>query len=408
MHADAVVIGGGPAGLAAAAVIAEHTRTDVVVVDEADRAGGRVRGQLYRHRESWIVGAKTAERLIEDAVTAGVTIMSGRHVWSCEPGWHVHISGGETITAPRVVLATGAVERPLPMPGWTLPGVLAVGAVQQLVQVHRILPGRRVAVVGSDPLAITAAEEIVLGGGEVVGIFLPSGGPGQSAESRPAHVLQALGGFASAAPAAWQRLGGKLLRRKIVARAAAGMIPASFGIPIGRVRLKARWRAEAILGTDHVRALRVQQVDAAGAPQGDHTDIEVDAVCLSGGLTPLQELAVAHCELVDVAHVGGAVPLHSPELRTPAPGLYVAGNITGIEGADVAEHQGRLAGTTVAADMDAYADGDARVAAAARRLEQARRNAPLSFLPDIADGRKRLETLWQKHLDKDQINDDQQ
>src|SRR5699024_7239471 len=115
----------------------------VLLVDEADRIGGRLPGQLYRHKGSWKIGAQAAQGVVEDAINAGVEILTGHQVWSCEPGWTVRVEGSRALTAPKIVVATGAAERPLPMPGWTLPGTLAVGAVQQLIQVQRILPGRR-------------------------------------------------------------------------------------------------------------------------------------------------------------------------------------------------------------------------------------------------------------------------
>ena len=403
MDADVIVIGGGPAGLAAATVIATDTRGRVIVVDESDRLGGRLPGQLYFSNGTWHIGAKSAEKLIMDALHAGVQLLPGHQVWSCEPGWNVKIVGSQTLKAPRIVVATGAVERPLPMPGWDLPGVLAVGAVQQLVQVQRVLPGRRVAVVGSDPLAMTAAEEIALGGGEVVGIFLPNGNAGQHAESSPERVLQAISNVASVAPAAWQRLGARALQSGVLASIVARFIP-SRGISLGRARLRVRHRAEAILGTGRVEALRVRRVDSKGNPQGPAEDIEIDAVCLSGGLLPLQEITAANCELADVRDVGGIVPLHSPELRTTAPGLYVAGNVTGIEGARVAEYQGRLAGTTVAEDMGAYANGRTKIIEATQQLVTVRNEAALKFIPNIVQGREHLQALWAEHLREGQVD----
>src|SRR5699024_2366684 len=122
MDADVIVIGGGPAGLAAATTAARDSGAHVLLVDEADRIGGRLPGQLYRHKGSWKIGAQAAQGLVEDAINAGVEILTGHQVWSCEPGWTVRVEGSRALTAPKIVVATGAAERPLPMPGWTLPG----------------------------------------------------------------------------------------------------------------------------------------------------------------------------------------------------------------------------------------------------------------------------------------------
>lgn len=390
--ADVVVIGGGPAGLAAAARIAADARARVVVVDEGPRPGGRLPGQLHRSHGRWVVGAEIAADLVSRAERADVEILSGRQVWACEPGWRVSTEDGRTLTAPYVVVATGAAERPLPMPGWTLPGVLAVGAVQNLLHVHRVLPGDRVAVIGTDPLALAVAEEVALAGGEVVGVFLPSGDPGQAALAEPQAVLGSLSRMAGLAPTWWARLAGRWLAHRPVAALAARVLPPA-GLRVGTIPVRYRQRVEAITGDECVRAITVRTVDAGGRPRGSTRDIAVDAVCLSGGLHPQQDLAQA-CSLVSVAEVGGRVPLHAPDLRSTSPGLYVAGSVTGIEGAPVAQAQGELVGTAIAAELDAYGNPDERVRVAVDRVRSTRAEAAFSFLPDIEAGRDRLETLW--------------
>jgi sarcosine oxidase subunit alpha len=122
--------------------------------------------------------------------------------------------------------------------------------------------------------------------------------------------------------------------------------------------------------------------------------VAVDAVCLSAGLYPLIDLAqVAGCTLVELPELGGLVPLHSRDLRTSVEGLYVAGNITGIEGAKVAMAQGRLAAVSIAAAWGKTASLSLDEALAA--VEAARARSPLRFLPRIAEGRAKMEQLWQ-------------
>ena len=392
--ADVVVIGGGPAGLAAATRIATDAGARVVLLDEGPQPGGRLPGQLHRSRGRWVVGARIAEDLVRQADRAGVEIRSCRQVWACEPGWRVSTDDGRTVTAPYVVVATGAAERPLPMPGWTLPGVLAVGAVQSLLHTHRVLPGERVAVIGTDPLALAVAEEVILAGGEVVGVFLPSGDPGQAALADPRAVLGSLSRMAGLAPTWWARVGARWLAHRPIAALVARVLPPS-GLRVGAIPVRYRQRVEAISGDERVQAITVRTVDAHGRPRGPAREIAVDAVCLSGGLHPQQDLADA-CSLVTVAEVGGRVPLHAPDLRSTSPGLYVAGNVTGIEGAPVARAQGELAGTAIAAELDAYGNPDDQVRAAADRVRRTRAEAAFAFLPDIAAGRDRLAQLWQQ------------
>lgn len=395
MNADVIVIGGGPAGLAAAATVARDARANVVLVDEGAHPGGRLRSQLYRSDDGWVIGADIAERLVRQAEDAGVEILPGRQVWSLEPGWRVALDDGRTLHAPRVVAATGATELPLPMPGWTLPGVMAAGAFQTLLNTHRVLPGDRVAVVGADPLALAIAEEISLAGGELVGVFLPAGLPGQHALSEPRRVMQSFAGLASFAPNRMLRSGAPLLRHPRLATIVSAVTPRS-GLRIAGLPLRLRQRVERIEGVDRVEAISVRHVDPYGRPRGQAHRIEVDAVCLSGGLTPLHDLT-ARYHLVEVPEVGGRVPLHGPDLRTPLDGLYVAGNVTGIEGATVAEAQGVLAGTSIASTLGGYPDADKRVRDAVELVRETRARAPLSFLPTIDEGRSRLADLWRQH-----------
>ena len=137
VKADVCVIGAGPAGLAASSILARYGRR-VVVVDESPEPGGRLLGQLHRvgrrndafHQDGWWHGCRIAAMLAEEAQAAGAAFLQGASVWGIYPGWRVCVSGDEPriIDAERVVIATGASEVPLPIPGWTLPGVMTIGA----------------------------------------------------------------------------------------------------------------------------------------------------------------------------------------------------------------------------------------------------------------------------------------
>ena len=135
MNVDVCVVGSGPAGLSAAAVLARHGRS-VVVVDESPEPGGRLLGQLHRighrndafHRDGWWDGRRIAAGLAEEAAAAGVGFLQGCGVWGIYPRWKVCVGGAQprVIEAARVVIATGAAEVPIPIPGWTLPGVMTM------------------------------------------------------------------------------------------------------------------------------------------------------------------------------------------------------------------------------------------------------------------------------------------
>ncbi len=142
----------------------------------------------------------------------------------------------------------------------------------------------------------------------------------------------------------------------------------------------------AINGSQQVESAEVAELTA----QGEITrtrQVPVDSVFLAGGLRPLSELAaLAGCQLIGAPDLGGTVPLYGPGLETTAPGVSVAGNITGIESAAVAIAQGQLAATAIVAPD--------RVPEQRRLVAQARREAPIVFLPRMGQGRRAVAAAW--------------
>jgi NADPH-dependent 2,4-dienoyl-CoA reductase/sulfur reductase-like enzyme len=127
---DVIVVGAGPAGLAAATAAASRGRR-VLVVDQGAQPGG----QIWRHRDGEAVPAR-ARIAIDAATRAGVTFATHASVIDADgPGRLVIDAAGrvQDVETAALVLATGAVERLLPFPGWTLPGVVGVGGLQALV-----------------------------------------------------------------------------------------------------------------------------------------------------------------------------------------------------------------------------------------------------------------------------------
>lgn len=409
MKADVVIIGAGPAGLSAAAVAAEAGAA-VVVIDENPRPGGKLLGQFHdTPAERWI-GADVAKGLAQRAAAAGATILSGRQVWHLAPQnspaqdtspqdpapqWEVALDGGEYVSATFAVVATGAAERALPLPGWTLPGVMAIGAAQTLTNYYRVRPGDRIAVVGVDPLSLTVAHELSVAGAEVVGIFLPGKGALTGVAADPDRALEYLAGMSDLAPNAFLRLGGKLAANRLLRRIALAFYPRA-GLPLMGTRLKLRESVVSIDGGNsgsggQVRSVEVASIDRHGNP-GKTRTVEVDCVCLSGGLYPVQELTQG-CALVMIGQLGGTIPLHSPELETSRQNLFVAGNVTGIEGAKIAMAQGRLAGTAIASRMGLLKDPEATVRAASA-VRQARSASAITFMPAVEEGRRIAAEKW--------------
>jgi hypothetical protein len=172
---DVLVIGGGPAGLSAA-LAAAQAGARVCLLDERSSLGGQYFKQLApSHRFAAAPDRQFREglALLEAVRAAGVQCQTDATVWAAFPGPELAalIGGQRFLFRPkRLVLATGAFERGVPMPGWTLPGCMTTGAAQTLIRVNRIAPGRRVVVAGNGPLNWQLAVELLAAGVEVAAV----------------------------------------------------------------------------------------------------------------------------------------------------------------------------------------------------------------------------------------------
>jgi len=401
VNCDLAVVGGGPAGLAAAREVAQRGGS-VVLFDENPTLGGKLLGQLHEERSgAWWKGWEVAARLVGEAQSAGVRAYTGASVWGLEPGWTTHVayphgpaSGPGRVTAKAVVVATGAMEKTLPLPGWTLPGVMTVGAAQVLMNVYRVLPGLRAVVVGIDPLALSVARQLKLAGAEVLAVVPPARHRLSTPLGEPEHVLSMLGAMSKAAPNLAQRLAGSLLRSK-AGRCIATRTPMPESFDVWGIPLRLRTPLERVEGDGQVEAVVLGRRGANGEKRGPETTLAVDVVCLSGGLTPFADLlAAAGVLFTNAPALGGAVPRHGPAGKTQSTGLYVAGSAGGVEGADVAAAQGRAAGIAVAMELGLVPSSSNELGDALRAEAAARATAKLEFYPGAAAARQLLASGW--------------
>jgi len=320
---EVVVVGAGPAGLMAA-IEAARAGGRVTLVDENSRPGGQLFKQIHKffgseeHRAG-VRGYEIGYELLDETKRLGVEVMLDTAAWglfkSEEPkqaGVLGVVSGtqSQTIQAKRIVLATGAVEQSLAFPGWTLPGVMGAGAAQTLMNVHRVLPGQRVLMVGAGNVGLIVAYQLLQAGAEVVAVV----------EARPK-----VGGYHVHA-AKLRRAGVPILVSHTVARAG---------------------------GRNCVQRATVMALDAAGKPRrGTERDLKVDLICLSVGLRPMAELCwLIGCKFRYLPVLGGHVPVHDADMQSSVHGLYVAGDLAGVEEASTAMEEGRLAGIAVAESL---------------------------------------------------------
>ena len=171
---DVFIVGAGPAGMAAA-ITARRYGLSVMVVDEQPAPGGQIwRSIETAARRDEILGKAYVEgRAIAQAFRAsGAIYEPDMRLWQIERGFRTFISRGrqaQTVESATVILAVGAQERPVPFPGWTLPGVLTVGAAQILLKSSGQIPARPVWIAGSGPLPLLYAVQLVRAGGQIAG-----------------------------------------------------------------------------------------------------------------------------------------------------------------------------------------------------------------------------------------------
>nr|WP_263325172.1 FAD-dependent oxidoreductase [Neobacillus sp. Marseille-Q6967] len=396
---DVIVIGAGPAGLAGA-IASARNGLSVTVLDEFVKPGGRLLGQLHQEPSGeWWNGNKESERLLQEAKDLSVDIRCGVSVYNLEKDenlWNVHTNIG-TLSAPYILAATGAAEYPVPVPGWTLPGVMSIGAAQVMTNVHRVQVGNKGVIIGANILAFAILNELQLAGINVDRIVLPEKNPISGKAGDPEEVLRTLLHAAHLAPSPLMRFGSKFMKNDWLRKMAINFYPKS-GMKVNGTPLQLRKAAVEIIGKDQVEGVKVADTDATGQViPGTEIVYEADFVCIAGGLYPLAELAaVAGCPFNYVPELGGHVPCHSETMETPLEGLFVAGNITGIESGKIAMAQGSIAGIAIAKHSGIVSGTiNQQLQQAVQQVRSVREHAAIQFNPEIDKGRSKMKEIWE-------------
>lgn len=296
LDADAIVVGAGPAGIAALRWLLPAGRR-VVWVDNQPRPGG----QIWRGKDLPLVDTLRQH--------PGLTYLPGHTVVAAQSTHELLLHNADArqtllAVAPQILLALGARERMLPFPGWTLPGVHGAGGLQALVKGGWPIAGKRVVLAGSGPLLLASADTLRGAGAELVCV---------AEQASPGSLMR----FAAALP----------LAKKLQA--------------LGLVwRLRAtpyRW------GCWPVRALGTQAVEAVVLTDGKtEWSVPCDALGVGFGLLPNTELA----ELLDCRLAAGAIAVDA-QMQTSQPGVFAAGECTGIGGVDKSELEGQMAASAM-------------------------------------------------------------
>lgn len=356
---DVIVIGAGPAGMAAA-TLAAGAGLSTLLVDENPVPGG----QVYRAATtSPLAGASVlgpdfarGAELVRALEASGAEIVQGATVWSLDRDLVVGVSrGGQSrlLKAGRVILATGALERPFPIPGWTLPGVMSVGSAQTVLKSSGLVPAGAIALAGQGPLLWLLAAQVLRAGGAIRAIL----------DTTPranylAALPHALGFLAS--PYAFKGLG--LIRE----------VKAKVRVIRGVTKLRARGEGK----------LAEVAFEAGGRAQ----TLALDALFLHQGVVPHVNLAMA----AGVAHEWDGVqhcfrPVLGAGGATSVEGILIAGDGAGIAGAEAAFERGRLAAIAVVKALAPAAAGalpaEAEVQAALARVTRGRAFLDRVFQP---------------------------
>lgn len=328
---EAIVVGTGPAGMAAAATLAENgART--LVVDEQPEIGGQIYRAIERNRAD-----PAMRRILGDDYLRGAALVdrfraSGAHlslrtlVWRVDEDLGVWTRKDGTVDlhrAPAVIVATGAMERPVPVEGWTLPGVMTIGALQILLKAARMLPAGRLVLAGSGPLFYLFAHQCVEAG--VTDITLLDTATGRRQWSALPLLPRALSGEG------WRYLakGVKLLA----------------ALRRARVTIYRHVKTVAIEGDTRATSIRF----TAG---GHVRQLPCDVIGLHEGVIPHQQMTRSiGCEHDFDPAQRCFRPRRDGWGRASLPGLFVAGDAGGIIGADASIHDGTIAALAVLHDL---------------------------------------------------------
>jgi sarcosine oxidase subunit alpha len=354
---ELAIVGGGPAGLSAA-LTASKLGLAPMLIDDNPVLGGQLIKQTHKFFGSRNLycgtrGIDIAGILAREIAATKTQVLKNASAIGYYPGKILAVVQEDRflkVQAERIVFATGAAENTIAFPGNDLPGVVGAGAVQTMMNVYGVRPGRRVLMVGAGNIGLIVSYQLLQAAIDVACVV---------------EVLPRIGGYHVHA-AKLARLGVPILTSHTIARA---------------------------LGTEDVNGAVIARVDRQFrvVPRSKRR-LKLDTICLAVGLAPLTELlGQAGCRMYYVPELGGNVAWHDRNLETSVPGLYVAGDSSGIEEASTAMLEGRLAGAAAFESLKGKTDESAKIIEEARDELACIRQGP--FGEKARAGKQRLTVL---------------
>lgn len=311
-NVDLVVIGGGPAGLCAT-LSAASSGANVLLIERSKKLGGQLVKQTHMFFGSEKQHASTrgfdiANLLLAeiDKLKDKIEIMEDTTVLGLyEDGVLTAESKGKyiKIKPKSVIMATGASEKSSAFPNNDLPGIYGAGAVQTLMNVYGVVPGKRALMVGAGNIGLIIAYQLLQAGVDVAAVI---------------HHSPRIGGYHVHASKI-KRMGVPILLNHTIKEAK---------------------------GKDAVESVVIHELDRNKDPiPGSEKELDVDTICVSVGLSPLVELLMqAGCEMEYVKELSGLVPVIGENYETSVKGIFVAGDTAGVEEASMAMVEGYISG----------------------------------------------------------------
>ena len=325
INMEVVVVGSGPAGMMAA-LTAVKQGASVLLLDENYRVGGQLIKQSHKffgsqEEKAGIRGIDIATELQKEITNhKHIEVMLSTSLFGCYQNNSTYelmaIQRHDTnqqliaIHSKALIFCCGAMENMFAFPNNDLPGVYGAGGVQTLMNVHGVMPGNKVIMIGAGNVGLIVSYQLLQAGVEV---------------DRVVEAMPTIGGY---------HVHAAKLRR--------------CGVPI-----QTSHTIKEALGKDKVEGAIIAAVDKCFTPlPGTEEKVTCDTICIAVGLTPsirlLEQLGV-NTEYIPEA--GGTVAIHDANMQTSAPGIYVAGDSSGIEEASTAMIEGELAGCSAAAAL---------------------------------------------------------